>query len=87
MAINRICEGFHCTPRLAIAEVDLDPELTALRILDLRTYLACKRDLDTAKNIVHDLKHWDGTPTMTLVETLTYELRQERLAANREREE
>jgi hypothetical protein len=78
--IHRICEEFHCLPREAAHELDEDPERLALLILDLRGYAAAKTAFDRAKDKVADLKAWEGSAAMTLVETLTFERRHAPLA-------
>lgn len=87
LVISAYCEAFSCTPLVARAELDQDPEHLGLLLMDLRTYLAAKRDFDGAKDLITDLAHWDGSPYMTLLELNTFELREERLArAAQERE-
>lgn len=80
MLINRVCEAFPgVLPSQAVRELDDDPEQTVLTILELRAYAAAKRAYDGAANKVDDLRAWEGSAVMTLVETHSYELRQERL--------
>jgi len=82
--IDRICEGFGVLPSQAEAELDRDPERLAIVILEMRAYAQAKHDFDHAKNKIDDLKHWDGHPTMSLVELHTFERREEQRAAQLE---
>jgi hypothetical protein len=80
LMVSRVCEGFSCLPGQAKRELDNDPERLALQILDVRGYMAAKQAFDHAKDKVDELRAWEGSAHMTLVETHTFELRQARLA-------
>jgi hypothetical protein len=82
--IDRICEGYGLKPSEAVAELDNDPERLAIVILEMRAYAQAKHAFDHAKNKIDDLKHWDGNPTMSLVELHTFERREAQLAAQLE---
>mgnify|MGYP005812539395 FL=1 len=44
--ISRICEEFHCTPSVAIAELDQDYRRLIFEIMRMRVYAAAKSRFD-----------------------------------------
>jgi hypothetical protein len=79
LLLNRVCEGYGVLPSAARREMEEDPEQLALVLLDVRGFIAAyqafsrfKRGLSTAE----ELKAWEGSEYMTLIETCEFEARQ-----------
>ena len=75
--ISRIAEDFHCLPHVAERLLLDDPTDTAIRIMELRNYVAAFRSYQAADG---DIKKLEATETMDLVIDNVFRLKQESFA-------
>jgi hypothetical protein len=80
--IARFCEEFHCTPTVAMAELDRLPMGLVDTILLLRGYASAKRDLEAAKE--RGDKKSANDPRFDVVNDIHFAMAEERLRARRE---
>lgn len=76
--IADIARTFHKLPSEVIADLDNDPDLSAIKCLDLIRYAEAKGRFDASKGDDKQLEAWRGSVTMDRVEENTFYLFKER---------